>query len=310
LVLGSGGNFESPEKNEGSADQDKRRIPLRDMLGALQGNTSAMGRFVMTMNQISDASLPPYPIVWQSKDIQSALDGDAALSRKLEQNMNVRLDGSPTETLRFAAILEGIVIESPVTVSIVKQGKVSKVTGKMREEFRPRFMKDLESQIAEEGNLTKEMMRTKYIVSARKLLDNPSSCENIRSSLQARISESRLKQMAELPEKLLNSITVIVNDNFIEDGSFSSYEGTDGKSQHNMTIKLNEDGRRRLWQYSAKHRGEQLLIVWNGIAIAAPRMDQAIPFADVQIKQISDQGLIEDTLDAIKRLNQNRKLKQ
>lgn len=118
-----------------------------------------------------------------------------------------------------------------------------------------------------------------------------------------------MEQLAELPEQLLNSVTVVVNDSFIEDGSYTTYEGSDGKSQHNMTIKLNEEGRRRLWQYSAKHRGEQLLVVWNGVAIAAPRMEQAIPFAEVQIKQISDQGLIEDTLDSIKRLNQNRKVK-
>ncbi len=309
LVLGSRGGFESPEKQESGGDQEKRRIPLRDMLGALQGDSAAMGKFVMTMNQINDSSLPAYPIVWNANDIQKAIDGDPVLTKKLEQDMNVRLDGSPTETLRFAAILEGIVIESPVTVKIVKQGKTSHVTGNLREEFRPRFMRDLEGQIAEEGKLTKEMMQTYYIVSAQKLLEDPSKCENIRSSLQSRISKSRMKQLAELPEQLLNSITVVVNDSFIEDGSYSTYEGSDGKSQHNMTIKLNEEGRRRLWQYSAKHRGEQLLVVWNGVAIAAPRMEQAIPFAEVQIKQISDQGLIEDTLDSIKRLNQNRKEK-
>lgn len=137
LVLGSGGSFESPDKKEGGNDQEKRRIPLRDMLGALQGDSAAMGKFVMTMNQISDSSLPSYPIVWSATDIQKAIDGDPVLEKKLEQDMNVRLDGSPTETLRFAAILEGIVIECPVTVSIVKQGKTTKVTGNLREEFAP-----------------------------------------------------------------------------------------------------------------------------------------------------------------------------
>lgn len=306
LVLGEQkGGFEAPDKEAAGSDS-KLRIPLRDMLRALNGDAKSMGRFVMVLNKISDSELPVYPIVWTAEDIQKAIDGDKALERKLVADLSIELDGSPAETLRFGAVQEGIVIDSPVELRVRNGNATRTVVGRIQEEFQPRFLMDLDTRLAEKPNLSKELVRAYYIEAAQKLLKEPQNREDVRGSLKARVSSARLKQLASLPQRLLDSVSIVVNDSMMVDASYSQYQGNDEKPKYDLTINLNEEGRKRLWQYSATHIKDQLLVVWDGIAIAAPKIQQVIPFAEVQIKQISDQGLVEDTIEAIKRLNKER----
>lgn len=308
LVIGTQSNFEAPEK-EGGDDSQKRRIPLRDMLRAMQGDEAAMGKFVMSLNEISEAGLPAQPIVWPAEDLQRALDGDAKLRAKLISDISVNLDGSPAQTLRVGAVQEGIVIESPVPVTFGKGANRKTVTGWIREEFRPRFLRKLEQTLAEKSNLTRELIRAYYIAAAQEMLKDPGGLEDVEASLRSRIDPARLKRMAELPEKMLNSITIILTENQIVDGSYARNTAETGKPTYDMTLNLNEDGRKRLWHYSATHQQQQLLVVWDGIAIAAPRIQGPIPFSEVQIRKIPDEGLVQDTLDAIRRSSTETKSK-
>lgn len=305
LVFGEQRGFEAPDK-EASDGADKLRIPLRDMLKALQGDEKSLGRFVMVMNKISDSELPAYPIVWKAEDIERALAGDAGLAQKLEADLSIRLDGSPMDTLRFGAVQEGIVIDSPVKLTVRHGSEARAVVGRVREEYQPRFLVDLDAALAEKSNLSKDLVRAYYIEAARKLLDDPSRREDVRGSLTSRISKDRLAHWAKVPQQLLDSVTIIVNDDHMEDASYKQYQANDGKGKYDLTVHLSEEGRKRLWQYSATHIGDQLLVVWDGIAIAAPRIQQMIPFSEVQIRQIPDQGLVEDAIEAIKRLKEER----
>lgn len=307
LRFGEQIGFESPDKVDTAGDDQKKRIPLRDMINGLNGDEKAMGRFVMILNNISDADLPAYPVVWKADDVDKALKGDKALVTKLETDINVKLDGSPLESIRMGAIQEGIVIETPTPIEVGKGGSSrTVVNGLIREEFRPRFMRELDRALSEKSALSKDLIRGYYRDAAQRLLDHPNEREDIRKSLESRISMSRRKDLAKLPQRLLDHVTVIVNDSFMEGGKYTAYQGNDERAKYDMTLNLNDEGRRRLWKYSALHTGEQLLVVWDGIAIAAPRIQHAIPFSEVQVKQITDQGLVEDTLAAIERLKQER----
>jgi hypothetical protein len=301
LVFGASGEF-GGERNydENSSSSEKRkRIPIREMLEALQGDKEALGSFVMKLNDISDAEFPAYPIVWTAEDIQKAIDGDAVLAKRLSEDLNVDLEGQPLETIKVRAIQEGILIDSPITVKISHGGVERQLSGRIREQYQPRFMSSLDKALSEKANLDNSVIRGYYLDAARKLQENPSDAEDVRSSLKSRISPSRLETLAKLPEQILNSITIIVNDTQISGASKKTYRTSDNKQWNDLLLNLNEDGRQRLWQYSKKHLGDQLLVVWDGIAIAAPRIATEIPFAEVTIKQIADEGLVEDAVEAI-----------
>lgn len=311
LIIGEAGKLEKPEHTDASGGNNavKKRIPLREMLLSLKGDEEAVGHFVMRMNDMSDAELPAQPRLWRAEDLEKALDGDAGLRKKLVSDLNVNLDGSPLESIRIEGIQEGIVIDSPVSVSF-KLGKEERtVVGRIREEYRPRFMRELDTALSEESNQTADTIRGYYTLAARKLLENPRDRENVESGIRGRISKSRLDKLAELPRNVLNSITIIVNDSLITGSSYRSYRASDGKQYSDLTMNLSEEGRGRLWQFSKKNAGSQLLFVWDGIAIAAPRIQSEIPFGEVTIRQISDETLVKDTVDAINKLKKDRENK-
>lgn len=310
LVLGEfTGEFAAPDKSESGDSDKKRRIPIREMLASLNGDVNALGQFVMKMNDISDAELPAFPTVWTSEKLQQALDGDAQLVKKLEQDLNQKLDGTPLETVKVNAIQEGIVIDSPVEVLVPVGGKPTKLVARVREEYRSRFMSELDKTLAEKRDFNADLIRGYYMDAARKLLENPGSRENIRASLEGLLAEKRLKVMADLPERILNSITIIVNDDLMESAASRKYDSSDGKSLHDLTVRVNDEGRRRMWQYSKMHTGTQILLVWDGIAVAAPKISHEIPFAEVTISKLPDPTLVNDTVEAINRIANDRKTK-
>lgn len=308
LVVGKAGNLEAPDPQAVSSSE-RKRVPLRDMIRALQGDDKSLARFVMLMNDISDASLPAYPIVWRAEDIEKALQGDSTLKKKLVEDLAIGLDGMPLDTIRTRAIQEGIVVETPVPITINDRGKKVTRIARIREEYRPRFFSALDRELAEKGNLTTSLITGYYRAAAQDLIKDPSKCEDVAVSLRSRYSKSRVDSLAALPQRMLGSITIVVNDSLIEGARTEKYKTSDGKPMTDLVLVLTDEGRRRMWQYSSQHKGEQLLLVWDGIAVAAPRIVETIPFSEVQIKQIPDSTLAQDTVEAIMKLSSDRKNK-
>lgn len=308
LVIGKqSSQFAAPDKGSAEDSDKKRRVPLREVLLSLKGDEVALGKLVMTLNGMSSAELPAYPTVWKAEDIQKALAGDPVLKRKLEQDINITLEGEPLETIKVKAIQEGIVIDSPVPIRTLVNGKPVTLTARIQEEFRSHFMADLDKQLSEKSDLTIDTVRGYYRVAAQELLNDPRKRQDIRASLTGRIDKETLADFAELPEKILNSMKVVVNDSLMDWARADSKTASDGDLLTTLTIGLNDEGRKRLWQYSRQKRGSQLLVVWDGIAVAAPRIDNEIPFAEVKITQLPDQTLANDTVAAINELATKRK---
>ena len=299
LVRGQAGEFQAGSHEE--ADSEKKRVPIRELLQSLQGDEKALGKLVMEMNDISDAEFPAYPHIWKAEDIRKACSGDAELRKKLENDLNVRLDGTPLEHVRTGALEEGILIDSPVEVEVQVGMERKKLTGRIQQQYIPNFCRQVWNSLAEKSNLTNAMIAGYYRDAAQKLFETPSKKENVKQSLLGRVDEEHLADYAKAPEKMLESAMVIVSDELIESAEYSSYKSGDGKPMFDLVLNLNDEGRQRLWQYSKRNPNAQLLVTWEGIAIAAPRIKGELALSRVTVSQLLDEGLVRDTVEAINR---------
>jgi hypothetical protein len=309
LVQGGVDEFGAPDFSETDSNSNqKRRVPLREMLQVLQGDEVALGKFITGMSdQLRGVEMPTQEIYWTTEDVQKALDGDVALRTKLESDLNMRLDGTPLDQIRMRSIQNGIVLKCRIPVDVPVEGEVRKLVGEVLIPYRPRFVEDLEKRYEQQFDLTAEKVKGYYLELADELAANPSTAEDIARSLRTRIEPEALK--ARYTPKpltdLLSTARVLLNDSFIEKASFSEQPGPEGKPVYDVQLDVTDEGRQRLWQFSRKQKGTQLLLVVDGIAIAAPRVRGEITQPQVTIKQIPDRGLVEDAVELINSLRKN-----
>jgi hypothetical protein len=305
LYRGEIGEFEAGASESGGAvESTKKRVPIREMLQSMQGDEEALGEFVMAMNDMSDADFPPYPKVWRAEEIVRAVESDTELRKRLEKDLNVELDGTPREEISLAALESGIVVDSPVEVEVQVGSEKKTLVGRVQEQFIPLFNDAVWRKLAEKPNLTPTVVAGYYREEARVLFEDPGKKQNVGEALLGRVSKARLDRLAEIPERILGSARVIVNDSFIEKATFEPYKTSDGKQMHNLVLHLTDEGRQRLWQYSKRNPNAQLLVTWEGIAIAAPKIQGELALSRVTVSQLADETLVRDAVEAINRSKQ------
>ncbi len=308
LVQGGTDEFGAPDFSETDSNSNqKRRVPLREMLRALQGDEEALGKFVTGMSEeLRKAEMPTVEIVWKAEDIAKALDGDSTLATKLEQDLNMRLDGSPLDQIRMRSVQNGIVILNRVPITFQVEGQERTLNSEVKLPYRPRFIEDLEKRYQERFQQTAQQVMGYYLELADEQAANPGSKEDVAKSLRNRI-DPKLLESRFVPDALrvLKNSTVLLNDTFMKKASFSEQPGPEGKPVYDLAIDVSEEGRQRLWQFSRKHQGVQLLLVVDGIAIAAPRVRGELTLPQVTIKQVPDRGLVEDAVELINSLRNN-----
>jgi len=301
-LVEASGDFDSKDSDSGGATEGaiKKRVPIKELLQTLQGNEKALGQFIMVLNDMAeDDTWPTARIVWKAEDIEKALKGDKALAKKLEANLNMKLDGLPLSLLDFDAMENGIIVETPVAMQIPIGGKVKEVIGRVQEPYRPRIMKAIEARLKDKGNVTREMQAGYYKEEAEKILKQPKNREIVADSLKGMISKETAAKRIQNPTRVLGSASVIVSDNFITGASFREYKGPDNKPLYDLVITLNDEGRKRLWQYSKKRVGTQILITADGIPVAAPRIRHELEQGELTITQMQDRTLVEEAVDSI-----------
>jgi hypothetical protein len=291
LVLTQGGFASNESDDEASESAVKKRIPISEMLQTLQGDSKALSSFVMTMNDLSENDLPPVRVLWSQADLEKAFHGDPALQKKLVRDLNMNLDGTPLRTLRIASLENGIVLEIPVTVTVNINGKPIPVNGTVLQGYEPRMMKAVQALYATDPKATPEVKAGYYAEEAQKELAK-SRHDKIQGEIEAILSQG--PSFVKGPERILRSAFIVLNENYIDHSSFNNYTTGDGKTLHDLTIDLTDEGRRRLWQYSKKRVGETLLLVSDGIAIAAPRIQGPLMGGQIDITQMPDQTMLDD----------------
>ena len=290
--------FDAPDTTQDADTQDKGRLPMKEALLALQGDAEALGEFVMAVNKSKPDDLPPVQVVWKAEDLLKALTGDAILASKLEHDLNTKLDGAPLDTFSLNAILNGIVIDSPVTVQVPIEGSSKPIVCRIREPYKTLFAGSIEKMIDDRFNPTKEAMIGFYREKANQTLKEGRK-ENVSESLRSRIDHEKLQSWAVGPERILANMTVLISESQMTNATMSTFSGPEPSILSNVTLKLTEDGRMRLWKYSHENPGFQLLLTVNGIAIAAPRITTELAASEVKLTGIPSKELVEDAVSAI-----------
>ncbi len=297
VMQGSGGDLEAPDHDAPQSDEQKRRIPMRELMQVLQGDEEALGRFVMILNELKEENLPPIRVYWEADEIQKALDGDGALRQKLVEDLNVQLDGRPLPYLRPKSIENGIVVRVKLPVEVWQMGQTRTMTATILREYRPRFVRAVERRYLDKSEVTSALRAGYYQEEATRILEGRIEAEDVEQSLRDLIDAKKLAYLTRIPEDILKSAEVIVNESSITGADYTGYQASDGKERFDLKIRLDNEGRMRLWKYSRDRVGSQILLVVNGIPIAAPRIGHELAQRELTIRQMPDEVLVREAVD-------------
>lgn len=302
LVETQGGFGGSEKGDSGPTDGAiKRRVPMKELLGVLRGDSKALGNFVMIMNGMQEnEDWPPVRVVWHKDEIEKAIAGDPNLRKKLEHDLNVRLDGTPIVPLVRNSLENGIIVASPVEMTVNVDGKPTLVRSEVMEPYKPAVIKATEAHYQDKANVDNSTIAGYYALEIQSIQENPVRKENIAETLRRMTSKATMESRLEAPRHVLESATVVLNERYIEDARYKSYKTAEGKQLNDLTVDLNDEGRRRLWKFSLNRVGGQILLVANDIPIAAPRIEHELALSEFTITQMPDEVLVRDAVDTIK----------
>lgn len=279
---------------------NKKRVPLRDLLKTLQGDSEALGRLVTEMNDpLREADMPGTEVNWSASDIQKALAGDSLLKKKLQSDLNVDLEGNPLDQVSPSALRNGIVINSFVPIKVSVEGKATVMKAPIKLPFRSFFSIDVEKGYENDLEPTREQIVGHYLEVAKRLDDRPSERQNIADALRQRVDEANLQRLyATGPERVLGNARVIITEKQIASADLSENTTRPNLQLWDLALNLTPEGRDRLWQFSRRGNvGSQLLVIHNGVAIAAPSIRHELAQSQVVIRQLPEKGLAQETVD-------------
>jgi hypothetical protein len=307
LAEGDTGSFGPGEMNAQSASTEtssgKRRIPLQELLQTLQGDEKALTRLVTVMNDdLRKAEIPPNPVIWNSKDLEAALNGDAAKRTKLISDIGVGLDGKPTGSITVTALMQGIVIRTPLTINVSVAGQVRPMTAQIDLPYRSIFTRNVEKRLGEKSwdpAHQQEMIQGYYQEEATEEAAK-NSYEDVATVLKARTNPQMYLRFADGPQRVLENAKVILNEDFILNAKWVENNSQNQNTKlYDIVVNLNDEGRKRLWQYTRHRVGSQLLLIVNGVAIAAPRVQHELAQSEITITQLPDLSLVQEAVDTI-----------
>jgi hypothetical protein len=103
--------------------------------------------------------------------------------------------------------------------------------------------------------------------------------------------------MAGRAQKVLGEVEVLVTEETIVGAEMEAVPREDGKGDfYSILLRVAQESRDRLWQSTYRHPASQLLLVSNGVAIAAPVVRHEIKYSTVEITGIAEQQLAEEAL--------------
>lgn len=293
--------FEAPQKE--GAEQDARRIPMRELLRSLEGDEAALSRLTMVLNRLNPDDLQPGDVVWEAADIQKAIDGDDLLKSKLQQDLNISLDGVPPAEVRPKSILNGIVVIVPVPIQVTVGGETKTLTARIPLDYQPQMAKDLAQIIEKRFNPSNEFIAGNYREVAKKY--GPGKIqEDVAGKLAQMISSDKKSELSRSPEQVLRGALVLVNESMVGNVTTSTRKDDKGNDIYTIHLQMTEEGRLRLWKYSRQRKGSQLLVVVNGVAIAAPKITTELAGHSLDLTDLKDRRLVEDAVAQINTLKQ------
>lgn len=282
--------------------QNLRRIPVRELLGSLNADPQATGYLIERMNELNGPDDPVSDYKWLEEDLIKALDGDPTLKRKLEIDLQCTLDGAAIDSFSPSRIFSGISIITKVPIEVMIGDKLETVQAIVRQPYKSPLAGLVEKELNERFNPTEEQMLSAYLTKAA---DSPTTEGAIAKALRARISTDRKKELATKPQRIVGSAMILANtDHFVSASSRSYKAGNDRDELTDLTLRVTDEGRKRLWKHSVSRgkSGFQLMFVVDGVAIAAPRITTELAEAELRITQMPDRSLAETAVNRITEL--------
>lgn len=301
LIQTGAQGFQASDSNLGLAGGGSKKLylPLRALLGALQGHQKALSRFVMEVNELGpDDHWPIRRIVWKAEDIQKALNGDPQLMKKLETQLNMTMSGKPMPFLNTVALENGIIVDTPCPIQIKVGDQTKTIVARVERPFRPDFLKEVLQDYSRHGDPTKDQRAIYYANWLAKFKQGKVTSQNIGAVLESMITPDSVSDYAKKAEKILKATHVILTNRQIENASDTSQD-INGDKLYTLNLNLTNNGRMRLWKYSIQHPGGTLLLVSDGIAIAAPTVNHQLMWRQVSVSQMSDPQIVSDAVQKI-----------
>lgn len=291
------GNSSGMEANMGEGSlTNAKRLPIKELMKSLQGDEEALGVLIEKMNEISANDLPANQVLWPKEKLEKALDGDKALQGELIADLNVDLDGTPLDTIDLRAIIDGIVIVTPVPITYQIGDETRTLEGPVRIHYQPNLARAVEDEINKKFNPSSETVIGIYTDAAAKASE---AKEDVADSIRRRMGSVRQQQLAAEPSRILANAMVLVNEEFVTGVTLDTYENNKGDTLSDITLNLTEEGRMRLWKYSYGRENFQLLFVVDGVAFAAPRITTPLAERKLTIRQLPDQILANEAFEKL-----------
>jgi hypothetical protein len=254
LVFGGSSEFGPGEMDERSLESsggEKKFIPIKDMLKGLQGDVPGLSYFVQRLNNISDDDLPAGAPVWTTEDIDKAIGGDKTLAAKLVHDLNAQLDGTPLDRISVSALQNGILVDAPVPLEVQMGDSRRTIVARVKRPYRAGFLRQVEERLRGKFETDKarqaELIGTQYSLVAEAVRKGDTGKEDIAKSLLR--FKADCDTLARLPQRILNSVTAIVNENQIVEAHYQAEAGPKGPV-YKIVLTLNDEGRKRLYQFS------------------------------------------------------------
>ena len=300
LMVGEASSFAKPESVDASSG---KTIPMAGLVGTLRGEAEAASELTLALNDIRYDIQPLEDRVWTRERIEKALAGTGEERTKLEYDLATRIDGQGIERVNWDRLSTGVWLEVEVPIRL-PAGEGLQLMAKVRMPYRTRLANAANSYLQrqlERGGLDPNLKPSAATISGvyNLALDDAERAgfEDVAASLRANFGEESLARLAKPVEEVLNAVEVLVTEETIKNAELKSAPSEDGKGEiYSIVLNTNEESRDRLWQYTYKRPGAQLLLVSNGVAIAAPVVRHEIKYSTVEITGISEQKLAEEAL--------------
>jgi hypothetical protein len=305
LEEGSGGAFGPSSENTSSGSGTV--IPMRALIGALRFDPQRTSELAAALAGVKNEIEPLQALVWRQADVEKALAGNVVLAHKLEYDLSTTLSGKPLDKVNWLRLSTGIWIALEVPVQIPSSQGAKTVVATMTIPYKTRLAAkataDIQAIIQRSHQLSPSASTISGAYSAAaNELSSVGMAEDVKASLNQILSEASLNGYSHPVENLLSNVVVLSTEKQIEGASIHGEETDSGDGKvFTLTLDVTSDSRDRLWQFTYRKPGAQLLLVSKGIAIAAPFVQHVIKYSSVTITGIVDEDLARDALATIQK---------
>lgn len=304
LEIGEAGTFANPSNPGGSGGG--LVIPIKGLIGALQFDAEKAVELVTALNSIRYDMEPLEDRIWKREDLLAALESPGALRNRLEYDLATRLDGKGVERVNWDRLTTGIWVEMPVDIVVPSQDGTRTITAIVRLAYKSRLASAAEANLQRyyerpfvNRELTPSPQTIEGVYTEALELAEQQGFEDVSTNLRRLVSGEHAAKLAEPVNKLLSEVAVLVTDETITDASLKDYPDGEGGKLYSLILEVTQDSRDRLWQYTYRLPGSQLLLVSNGVAIAAPAVQHQMKYSTVEIVGIAEQKLATEALGFI-----------